>query len=92
MLDPNQPLKKRGVLRSWHEDRGFGVVRVGPPSSLEKYFLHVSKIISGTGSPTAGMEVLFLVSPTPATEGKLRAAVEAEIILQSVPASDGGGR
>jgi hypothetical protein len=90
MLNLNQQLKKRGVLRSWHEDRGFGVVRVGPPSSLEKYFLHVSKIISGTGSPTAGMEVLFLVSSAPATEGKLRAAIDAEIIVEPSLASGGG--
>lgn len=81
------PEKKRGVLRSWHEDRGFGIIRVGPPSSLEKYFLHVSRIVSGTASPTAGMEVLFLVSQKTPTQGQLRAAEEADIIVNGV---DGG--
>jgi hypothetical protein len=89
MQDQNPEVKKRGVLRSWHEDRGFGIVRVGPPSSLEKYFLHVSKIISGTASPIVGMEILFLVSPKPAIEGQLRAAIEAEVVVQSIPV-DGG--
>lgn len=79
--------KKRGVLRSWHESRGFGVVRVGPPSSLEKYFLHVSRIVAGTACPTVGMEVLFFVSKKPTAQGQLPAAEDAEIIL-----NDGGAK
>jgi cold shock CspA family protein len=71
--------RKIGVIRSWNEPRGFGIVRIGPPSSLEKYFLHVSQIRTGTGSPTVGMVVHFEVSIKPVREGDLPAAINADV-------------
>jgi cold shock CspA family protein len=76
--------KKVGVIRSWNEPRGFGIVRIGPPSSLEKYFLHVSQIRTGTGSPVAGMTVYFEVSSKPVREGDLPAAVNADVDVADV--------
>jgi cold shock CspA family protein len=72
--------RKIGVIQNWTK-RGFGIVRVGPESSLERYFLHVSKIRSGTATPVAGMEVVFDVSDRPVQEGNLPAALRADIIV-----------
>jgi cold shock CspA family protein len=77
--------KKIGVLRSWNEERGFGIIRVGPPSSLEKYFLHVSQIRTGTATPSAGMTVHFDVSDKAVEPGRLRQAIDADIDVASVP-------
>jgi cold shock CspA family protein len=74
--------RKRGLLRSWNDAKGYGVIRVGPPSSLEKYWLHVSNIQSGTGAPTVGMEVEFEVGEKPVNKVvTLMPAIKADIIL-----------
>lgn len=81
--------EKTGTLRSWNEGRGYGFIRVGP---LEKYFLHVSQIRSGTETPVAGMTVHFDVSPTPRAPGRDPQAIDAHIDMTSTPAStDKGG-
>jgi cold shock CspA family protein len=75
--------RKVGTLRSWNE-RGFGIIRVGPPSSLERYFLHVNQIRSGTATPAAGSIVHFDVSDKPIRkEGDLPQAIRADIIVAS---------
>jgi len=76
--------KKAGVIRSWNEARGFGIIRVGPPSSLEKYFLHVSQIRTGTASPLAGMAVTFVVGSGPVKPGQLPQALDADIDIGSI--------
>jgi hypothetical protein len=48
---------------------------------LERYFLHVSKIRSGTATPSVGMEVVFDVSDKPIREGDLPMAIRADILL-----------
>jgi cold shock CspA family protein len=78
--------RKLGVIRSWHGARGFGIIRVGPESSLEKYFLHVSNIRTGTATPEIGMAVEFEVSDKPAKEGQLAQAIRADIHLNQVAA------
>jgi len=72
--------RKTGVVQNWGK-RGFGILRVGPESSLERYFLHVSKIRSGTATPIAGMVVEFEVSGKPVQEGRLPMAIRADIVL-----------
>lgn len=72
--------RKSGTIINWGT-RGFGIIRVGPESSLERYFLHVSKIRSGTATPAVGMEVIFDVSSKPVEDGRLPQAVRADIIL-----------
>jgi cold shock CspA family protein len=72
--------RKVGVVRNFG-NRGFGIIRVGPESSLERYFLHVANIRSGTATPVAGMMVEFDVSDKPAKEGQLPQAIRADIIL-----------
>jgi cold shock CspA family protein len=71
--------RKVGILRSWNEAKAFGIIRVGGPESLERYFLHISGIRSGTGMPRAGMTVEFEVSDRPAEDGQLARAVRADI-------------
>jgi len=86
--------KKVGVLHHWNDGRGFGIVRVGDRSSLERYFLHVSKIKSGTATPERGMAVRFRVSTKPPAEGQLPQAVDADIDVSSIKStqeSDGVG-
>ena len=84
--------RKQGIVRTWNEKRGFGIVRVGPESSLEKYFLHISNIRSGTGSPEPGLEIFFEVSSAaPKRDGDLPQAVKADIIVPDAPV-DGGAR
>lgn len=73
--------RKTGVVLLW-SNRGFGILRVGPESSLERYFLHVSKIRSGTALPEKGMTVTFDVSDKPVQEGQLPQAIRADV---SVP-------
>jgi hypothetical protein len=72
--------RKIGVVQIASK-RGFSILRVGPESSLERYFLHVSKIRSGTATPSVGMEVVFDVSDKPIREGDLPMAIRADIIL-----------
>jgi cold shock CspA family protein len=72
--------RKIGVVQVWSK-RGFAILRVGPESSLERYFLHVSKIRSGTATPLPGMKVEFEVSDRPVTEGQLPMAIRADVIL-----------
>lgn len=68
--------KQFGVLRSWVAARGFGFIAVvDEKGALAKYFLHRSKVISGT--PTVGAGVRFDVSPV--REGELPSAIAAEI-------------
>ena len=76
--------RKFGVINSFNS-RGFGVIRVGPQSSLERYYLHVSKIRSGTATPTTGMEVFFDVSDEPVLEGRLPQALRADVIVPDEP-------
>jgi hypothetical protein len=89
--------RKTGIIINWGS-RGFGIVRVGLESSLERYFLHVSKIRSGTATPVAGMEVVFSVSDKTVQEGQLPMAIKADIIvpdesidLEPTDASEKGG-
>lgn len=72
--------RKTGVVQVWSK-RGFAILRVGPESSLERYFLHVSKIRSGTATPALGMIVEFEVSDKPVQEGQLPMAIRADVIL-----------
>ena len=84
-------MRKLGVLRSWNEQRGFGIIRVGPKNSLERFYLHVSKIRSGTAEPAIGMEVYFDVADALVPDG-LPQALLADIIVDEQPASEGGAQ
>jgi cold shock CspA family protein len=86
-------MRKSGVIRSWRQERGFGVIRVGSPSSLEKYYLHVSKIRSGTAEPAVGMEVFFDVAEALVPDG-LPQAIRVDVIVpdeQPAPGDVEGG-
>ena len=66
--------QRHGVLRSWHEDRGFGIV-VGW-SHLDRYFLHLTNILEGTVPPLVGSAVDFDVAQ-PRKDGQLPQAINA---------------
>ena len=83
--------RKTGIIRSWHEQRGFGVIRCGPPTSLEKYFLHVSGIRTGVATPSVGMVLTFEVADTPVEEGKLPRAIRADIEIESIKSQESDG-
>jgi cold shock CspA family protein len=82
-------VRKTGILRSWHPQRAFGIIRVGPESSLERYFLHFRAIRSGTATPSVGMAVEFEPGPI-RNEGDLPPALRADIIMpvEETPATD----
>ena len=88
-VTPVAPARKTGVLRSWHPQRAFGIIKVGPESSLERYFLHFRAIRSGTATPVPGMSVEFEPGPT-RKEGDLPQALRADIIIpvEESPATD----
>jgi hypothetical protein len=83
--------------------KGWGVIRVGPASSLERYFFHVSAIRSGTATPSVGMEAYFDTDDAAAVrEGQLPKASRVDIIVPDEPSAalnlveikkiDGGAR
>jgi cold shock CspA family protein len=74
--------RKQGVVRSWNEQKGWGVIRVGPASSLDRYFFHVSAIRSGTATPSTGMEAYFDADDAAVVpEGQLPKAIRVDIIV-----------
>jgi cold shock CspA family protein len=82
--------RKVGVVRSWNQTRGFGILRVGPESSLELYFAHINQVRSGTATPSVGMEVYFQVDErSVGIDGKLPKAIRIDFIVPE-EAEDGG--
>jgi cold shock CspA family protein len=68
--------KRSGTISNWVWDRGFGFILETNNSVQTKYYLHVSRIISGTAA--LGAKVLFDVAPK--NEGRLASAVNVEIL------------
>lgn len=75
--------RKVGTVFIARPERGFYLVRVGPPSSLEKYFLHTKFIRSGTATPVVGQTVEFEVGPV-RRPGELPQCFHADVILDDV--------
>jgi len=74
--------RKQGVVIVWKQDRNFGIIQVGGPASLERYFLHTRFIRSGTACPTVGQTVRIEVSPeAPRKETELRTAIRVDVIV-----------
>jgi cold shock CspA family protein len=73
--------KLEGQVYSFIQTRGFGFIIVpnGTRTPL-KFFLHISKIISGAENIAVGAKVRFFVSPL--VEGALPAAVDIEVLPQ----------
>lgn len=72
---------KTGILRTWHNTRGFGFIEV--PSNtfpIKQFFLHVSMILDGPCPPPVGSIVRFEPGP-PFKEGKLPTALKAWIVV-----------
>jgi len=75
---------KVGIIRSWNVVRGYGVIQCGGYESLERYWLHVSKIRSGTAAPKRGMTVRFEVSACPVPDGHFPRAIKADVDVASL--------
>ena len=79
-----------GHVRKWVEGKGWGIVnsyRVG--GDLQKYFLHISSVLSTSATPTMGSRVLF-IEGAPRSDGELPVALEVEVIAAS-NGKDAGG-
>jgi cold shock CspA family protein len=82
--------RKQGVVRSWNKAKGFGILRVGPDSSLELYFAHINQVRSGTATPSVGMEAYFQVDERSiGIDGKLPKATHIAFIVPD-ETDDGG--
>jgi cold shock CspA family protein len=76
--------RKQGVVVKFSPERGIGIIQVGGPDSLERYFLHTKFIRSGTARPKVGQPATFEVSPEPPrAEGYSPAAIRVDIIIDS---------
>lgn len=76
---------KFGKLRSWHTNRGFGILQ-GPTRHTERYFLHISQLEEALDFiPQPGMNFSFSVAP-PRKEGELPRAVNAKAVTAPVVA------
>jgi cold shock CspA family protein len=77
-------MRKQGVITLWKQDRNFGIIQVGGPDSLEKYFMHIRFVRSGTARPVVGQTVHFEVSPeAPRKEGELVAAIRIDVVVDA---------
>lgn len=68
--------KHTGTISNWVWDRGFGFILEINNTVQTKYYLHISRVTSGT--PALGAKVLFDVAPK--NEGRLPSAVNVEIV------------
>jgi len=68
--------KLEGVLSTWIAGRGFGFIVVTENNLPIKFYLHISRVLTGT--PEIGSTVRFNVLPI--REGNLPSAVDAEIV------------
>ncbi|MGA2422298.1 MAG: hypothetical protein ABSG69_19650 [Candidatus Acidiferrum sp.] len=78
--------KKIGVLRSWNERKGFGIIfeqtSVAP---VQRYWLHVSNIAAGLAHPPIGAIVHFEIAPYPPKKlGYLPSALNAVVLPAEV--------
>jgi cold shock CspA family protein len=75
-----EPQYKTAKLKSWNEDRGFGILEVpGSTFPLERYFLHISEIKEGPCPPPRNCVVRFEAGP-PHKPGQLPCALRALIV------------
>ena len=68
--------KLEGVLSTWIAGRGFGFIVVVANNQPVKFYLHISKVVSGI--PQVGSRVRFNVLAI--REGNLPSAIDAEIL------------
>jgi cold shock CspA family protein len=66
---------KTGILRSWHSERGFGILSA---KRNEAYFLHTNNVLEGPEEPAIGSLVEFDVAPAD-NNGKFPQAIRAKI-------------
>jgi len=71
-------IEKRGQLRSWHAENGFGIIVV---SRQERYFLHITNVKNESPEPFAGAECIFYVDLNESVaEKRLPAALKTTIL------------
>ncbi len=73
-------MKLQGVLIWWSRSKHCGVIL--EPQTEERFFVHIGRIIKGPVIPQADSPVLFEIGPLPATDGRLRSAVNVEVLAR----------
>jgi len=72
--------KKIGKLRSWNQERGFGIIEI---SRKERYFLHITEVDENSPDPVVGSMYAFSVRPG-SDPNRLPVAVDAVPVAQSL--------
>jgi cold shock CspA family protein len=68
-----------GTIHSFIPAKGFGFIAVPNANGIPaRFFLHISRIISGAENLSVGATVKFSVSPI--KEGNLPSAIDVEIV------------
>jgi cold shock CspA family protein len=65
-----KPVKQKGQLKTWKDDRGFGFIK--PDDDSKEVFLHISALKGMARRPIAGDIILYEL--TTETDGKVRAS------------------
>ena len=68
--------KLEGVISTWIAGRGFGFIVVNVNNQPAKFYLHITRVLSGV--PEVGKKGRFGVLSV--KEGNLPSAIEAEIV------------
>jgi cold shock CspA family protein len=65
-----KPVLKKGKLKTWKDDRGFGFIK--PDNGGKEVFLHISVLKRASRRPKLGDTILY--EPVTEVDGKVRAA------------------
>jgi uncharacterized membrane protein YsdA (DUF1294 family)/cold shock CspA family protein len=65
----NSPMRRRGILKSWNDERGFGFIE--PADGGRDIFVHIKAFPPSTNRPTTGQALIFETELGP--NGKPRA-------------------
>jgi cold shock CspA family protein len=69
--------KLEGKVAMYQADRGFGFLVTGGGQTFEKFFFHISEVVTGEGWIAVGAPASFSIHPV--QQGKLRTATAIEI-------------
>ena len=95
-------MRKRGIIRSWYQNRHFGIIRVGATVNKEQYFVHESSFgVLPEGTVIQPGIVVEFETGKAKIEGDLPAALHVTIVPDDTPlpvnpaesaTSEGGSR
>jgi hypothetical protein len=79
-------MKTTGTIRRWISEKGWGMAHVYTPGVAEpqKFFVHVSNLLSSDLVLAVGSRITFLVGP-PRTAGEFPVALQIELASSQAP-------